>query len=330
MLNHKGTQEIRTQRLVLRKIRESDYKDIFRYTSKDEVAKYVTWNTHQKIENTKVLCKMWADQYKSGDKYHWAILLDGTVIGNIEIPKIIDGTAFLGWQIDSCYWNKGIMTEAASAVRDYMFTEIGVETLGASYIKENIGSGRVMQKIGMTEVNPEKYFEKLKNTEKEMTEFDGMPLGFCLLSRKEWICNKLTVRIMKPNDYDEVYALWKNCKGVGLYDIDDSKNGIERFLNRNPDTCFIAEICGRIIGSVLSGDDGRRGYIYHMAVDENFRGNGIATELLECALTALKRNGVSKTALVVFKDNEAGNAFWDKAGFQKREELRYRNKLLVE
>lgn len=328
MLNHKGTKEFRTERLLLRKIRKEDYADMYRFTQKEEVARYVSWNAHKSIDDTKAVCKMWADEYRNIDRYNWAIVFNEKVIGSIDIVKIVDETAFLGWQIDSDYWNQGIMTEAAKAVRDYLFTQIGIETLGASYIKENAGSGRVMQKIGMTEVTPEEYFEKLKDSEKKITEIDGMPLGFCLLKKEKWISDNLVISLMKPSDYEMVYNLWKRCKGVGLYDIDDSKGGIERFLNRNPDTCFIAEIGGKAVGSILAGDDGRRGYIYHMAVDENFRGNGIGTKLLDCALTALKKNGVSKTALVVFKDNEIGNAFWDKAGFQKREELLYRNKLL--
>lgn len=328
MLNHKGTQEIRTERLILRKIRESDYKDMYLFTQKEEVARYVSWPVHKNIEDTKAVCKMWADEYKNTDRYNWAIVFDNRVIGSVDVVKIVDDTAFLGWQIDSDYWNKGIMTEAASAVRDYMFMQIGIGTIAASYIKENIGSGRVMQKIGMTETEPARYFELLKNPEKEMTEIDAMPLGFYLLSRKKWISDQLVISLMKPDDYDRVYNLWKNCSGVGLYDTDDSREGIERFLNRNPDTCFIAEICEKTVGTVLAGDDGRRGYIYHMAVDENFRGNAIASKLLDSALTALKNNGVSKTALVVIKDNKIGSAFWDKAGFQKREDLIYRNKLL--
>lgn len=176
MLNHIETQEIRTKRLLLRAIKKSDYKDIYKYTVKEDVAKYVSWNVHKSIKDTKAVCKKWANEYKSGDKYHWAIVLNGKVIGNIEVVKIIDTTAFLGWQIDSDYWNKGIMTEAASAVRDYMFSKAGVDAMEARHMSENIASGRVMQKIGMTEI------PILDSLEKGKTEIGGMPL----------ICYKLT------------------------------------------------------------------------------------------------------------------------------------------
>ena len=183
MLNHIGTQTIYTERLILRKIREDDYKDMYRYTTKEEIAKYVTWSVHQSIEDTKAICKMWADEYKNGDKYHWAIVYNNRVIGNIEIVKIIDKTAMIGWQIDSEYWNKGIMTEATTAVRDYMFYKIGIDVLEAEYVKENIGSGRVMQKIGMKEIPTE---ESLTYQVRGITEVDGIPIICYKLTKEEW------------------------------------------------------------------------------------------------------------------------------------------------
>ncbi|MGN1123442.1 MAG: GNAT family N-acetyltransferase, partial [Eubacterium sp.] len=183
MLNHKGTQKIYTERLILRQIREEDYIDMYRYTVKEEVARYVTWSVHQSIEDTKAVCKMWADEYKNGNKYHWAIVYDNRVIGNIEIVKIVDTTGFLGWQIDSEYWNKGIMTEAATAVRDYMFSQIGIEALEAEYMKENIGSGRVMQKIGMKEIP---ILESLSYQIRQKAEIDGIPIICYKLTKEEW------------------------------------------------------------------------------------------------------------------------------------------------
>lgn len=81
---------------MLRKIREDDYRDMFRYTSNEEVAKYVTWSVQKSIEDTKAICKIWTDEYKNGYKYHWAIVYNNRVIGNIEIVKIIDTTAMIG------------------------------------------------------------------------------------------------------------------------------------------------------------------------------------------------------------------------------------------
>lgn len=138
------------------------------------------------------------------------------------------------------------------------------------------------------------------------------------------------IRHMVIDDYDNVYALWLSCAGMGLNDIDDSRNGIEKFLKRNPNTCFVAEENNRIIGVIIVGNDGRRGYIYHTAVSPKARSKGVGTELVNSALSALKELGIIKVALVVFNKNEEGNSFWEKRGFVKREDLTYRNKTIIE
>ena len=140
----------------------------------------------------------------------------------------------------------------------------------------------------------------------------------------------MNIRNMKISDYESVYALWMSCTGMGLNNLDDSKEGIEIFLKRNPTTCFVAEENGRIIGVIMVGSDGRRGYIYHTAVHPEFRGRGIARSLVESALCELKKLGINKTALVVFARNENGNKFWEKLGFTVRDDLVYRNMSLAE
>ncbi|MBD5113374.1 MAG: GNAT family N-acetyltransferase [Ruminococcaceae bacterium] len=140
----------------------------------------------------------------------------------------------------------------------------------------------------------------------------------------------MNIRIMTIADYDAVYALWLSCKGMGLNNLDDSKDGIAKFLERNPETCFVAESDGKVIGIILTGHDGRRGYIYHTAVNPESRRMGIASRLVEASLNALKQQGINKVALVVFDRNKDGNAFWEKLGFSVREDLIYRNQSLTE
>lgn len=140
----------------------------------------------------------------------------------------------------------------------------------------------------------------------------------------------MTIRNMTPSDYDSVYALWLSCAGMGLNDLDDSPEGIARYLRRNPSTCFVAEKDTRIVGVILSGHDGRRGFIHHTAVHPDCRGQGIGHQLVETALTALKAEGIHKVALVVFDRNQVGNGFWEKEGFTAREDLVYRNRALSE
>ena len=140
----------------------------------------------------------------------------------------------------------------------------------------------------------------------------------------------MIIRIMREEDYDRVYALWMSCKNMGFNDRDDSREGIAKYLKRNPATCFVAEEDGRIAGVILAGHDGRRGFIHHMAVAEDHRRQGLASRLTEHALAALKAEGIHKVALLVFNRNAAGNAFWENMGFTARNDVTYRNRALTE
>lgn len=140
----------------------------------------------------------------------------------------------------------------------------------------------------------------------------------------------MEIRNMQLDDYDSVYALWLSCPGMGLNNLDDSREGITKYLARNPDTCFVAVEDGRIIGSILTGHDGRRGYISHTAVSPSHQRQGIGKQLVEVALDALKQQDINKVNLVVFARNEKGNAFWEKMGFTQRPDLIYRNYTLVD
>ena len=140
----------------------------------------------------------------------------------------------------------------------------------------------------------------------------------------------MIIRLMTIEDYEKVYQLWLSCSGMGLNNLDDSKDGIAKYLDRNPDTCFVAEKSDEIVGVIIAGHDGRRGFIYHTAVNSDYRNQGIATKLVDVTMDALKANGINKVALVVFDRNKDGNAFWEKVGFTFREDLVYRNKTISE
>ncbi len=130
---------------------------------------------------------------------------------------------------------------------------------------------------------------------------------------------------MKISNYQDIFKLWTSTPGMGLRNLDVSKEGIDKFLRRNPTTNFIAEEDGKIVGSILCGHDGRRGYVYHTAVDMRYRGKGIGKKLVNSVINALKCEGINKAALVVFTNNEVGNGFWRSMGWEKREDLNYYN-----
>ena len=138
------------------------------------------------------------------------------------------------------------------------------------------------------------------------------------------------IRPMEIADYDAALALWRNTPGIGLNAVDDSRAGIEKYLQRNPGTSFVAVGDGVIAGTILAGHDGRRGFLCHACVAGEARRRGVGTRLAQHALAALRREGISKVALVVFGNNGDGNAFWEKMGMAVRTDLAYRDKALVD
>lgn len=131
------------------------------------------------------------------------------------------------------------------------------------------------------------------------------------------------IRAMTVEDYDKVYELWCSIKGFALRSIDDSKEGVERFLKRNPGISVVAEEDGKIVGAILCGHDGRRGCLYHVCVAPEYRLKGIGKAMVVFAMEALKKEKINKVSLIAFTANDIGNAFWKQIGWTKREDLNY-------
>ena len=144
---------------------------------------------------------------------------------------------------------------------------------------------------------------------------------------EEWFLKRSMVnsmiREMKIEDYDKIYTLWMSMKGFAMRSIDDSEEGVRRFLERNPHTSVVASQDGKIVGAILCGHDGRRGCLYHVCVHRDYRRKGIGTAMVVFAMEALKREKISKVSLIAFTVNDIGNAFWKKIGWTKREDLNY-------
>jgi ribosomal protein S18 acetylase RimI-like enzyme len=139
------------------------------------------------------------------------------------------------------------------------------------------------------------------------------------------------IRKMVITDYNKIINLWKNTEGVGLSGKDDSKKSIKTFLEKNSNICFVAENKDKeIIGTIMAGNDGRRGHIYHLMVKPEYRKNGLGKKILEKTERVLKKEGVRKIFLVVFKTNKTGNNFWENNGYKTRKDLIYRDKRIDE
>jgi len=131
----------------------------------------------------------------------------------------------------------------------------------------------------------------------------------------------MEIRFMKIEDYDRVFKLWESIKNFSLRSLDDSKDGIWKFLDRNPDTSVVAEEDGMIVGTILCGHDGRRGTFYHVCVSEGHRKRGIGRKMTALAIGALRREGINKVSLIAFTYNELGNHFWQSLGWTHRKDL---------
>ena len=129
--------------------------------------------------------------------------------------------------------------------------------------------------------------------------------------------------------YDEVYALWGRCSGVGLSSADEHDQ-IAAYLARNPGMSFIALDGLAVVGIVLGGHDGRRGYLHHLAVDDDYRRLGVGRQLVEKCLSTLAAEGIQKCHLFIFHENEGGIAFWQAQGWTLRQDIRVVSKHLSE
>ena len=138
------------------------------------------------------------------------------------------------------------------------------------------------------------------------------------------------IKVMTIADYEELFTMWKNTPNMGLRSLDDSKEGISRFLSRNPNTNFVAYENNKLVGAILSGHDGRRGYIYHTVVLPEYRGRGIASDLVEKAVEALQKEGITRVCLNVMETNEQGKRFWINKGWEKKDFLGFYSKAITD
>lgn len=135
---------------------------------------------------------------------------------------------------------------------------------------------------------------------------------------------EFTIRTMTIEDYKGLRALWMTISGFGIRSIDDSEEGVARFLKRNPATSVVAVAGdGSIVGGILCGHDGRRGCLYHVCVRSDYRRMGIGKAMVVYCMNALKAENINKVSLIAFTRNDVGNAFWNCIGWTKREDLNY-------
>jgi ribosomal-protein-alanine N-acetyltransferase len=149
MVTHKGTQDIKTERLLLRKIMPDDAEMMYKWMSDPDVIKYEDWTPHQNAEYTRGYIIHVFGNYTSVQSYNWGIQLDDELIGHIVVVDISDRKGTIGYYLRKDYWSKGYMTEAVRAIIKYMLFDVGIEKIDAKHSVNNIPSGKVLKKVGM-------------------------------------------------------------------------------------------------------------------------------------------------------------------------------------
>ncbi len=125
---------------------------------------------------------------------------------------------------------------------------------------------------------------------------------------------------MTMKDYAEAYNLWKVSQGIGLSDA-DTRQAIQRYLKHNPGMSFVARVDGQLAGAVLSGTDGRRGYLHHLAVAKSYRKLGLGKQLVKHCIDALGKAGITRCHIFVYHENKTGKVFWEQTGWFERNDL---------
>ena len=154
MLHHLGTETLYTPRLILRRFCLEDAAMMYEQWARDPaVTRYMTWDAHRSVADTRDILSAWVPQYAEPAYYNWAVVWQGTVIGGISVTvrKDAQNSCEVGYCLGKAYWNQGIMTEALTAVLDFLFGKVGYHRVSAVHDGANVASGRVMRKAGMRE-----------------------------------------------------------------------------------------------------------------------------------------------------------------------------------
>ena len=142
----------------------------------------------------------------------------------------------------------------------------------------------------------------------------------CVMPKQQQIEEPVDIEPFEMSDYDGAYAVWEQTEGIGLSEA-DSRENISLYLERNPGMSFVCRNGRTIVGTVLAGHDGRRGYVHHLAVVEESRNSGIGGGLLSACVESLRKAGIAKCHLFVFGDNQPGKQFWGRRGWKERDDL---------
>ena len=301
MLSHKGTVVLKTERLTLRPFRLTDAEDMYNNWGSDpEVPKYVSWDVHESADFTRELLGSWIENYEKPDYYNWTLEFEGQAIGNVAVVSFSrwDG-AEIGYCMSRRFWNLGIMTEAVSAVTDFLFAEVGCKRIRIRNMRGNPASGRVAEKCGYS-------FEGIEREAARAKDGSVQDIESRSLLRDEWErlkagpntvleTERLILRAPGPGDFEGAHAYSsdpENAKYIfwGPNTPADTRRFLRRAqtewakrIPRQYDFVLVRKEDSQLIGGCglsVSGSLGEIGWI----LGRSFQHKGYATEAARAVL----------------------------------------------
>jgi len=314
VLTHKGTVTLTTPRLILRRLAVDDAQAMHENWAADEkVTKYLSWNVHESVEVTRELLIKWVAGYDNIETYHWAIVFDGTLIGTIGLPSLHSWheRCELGYCIGSGWWNNGLMTEAAGAVIKFAFEELNANKIFALHDTENIGSGRVMQKNGMTQEG----LLREHNQRKDGTRGD---LAYYSILKAEWETQREIARYNAlPVRFDGFTDL-PELSDDEIYLVCTSKDEADPEKKWVPAYSFAVCKAGEKIGGINLRIGYTDGLYYSgqigYGIDEKHRGNGYAGRACRLIVPIAKAHGMTRLLITNDPANTASKRVCEKLG----------------
>ena len=327
---------IETDRLIITEFTADMAEDVHRNSLDEDNRKFVPDEVFETAEDAREALEFLISQYGrfTGPQTYAVFTKTGAEnIGYVQMVPLDGSTWEIGYHITKKHTGNGYATEAVRAFLPRMAKEIGTDEVQGICLSGNEASRRVLMKCGFVPV-----FEGIGDYQGRKRKVFRSIWKMPGTEKSKMDTESVRIRPVTPGDYDRIYALWDSTEQSrrALNPVDDSREGIERYLKRNPTTCFLA--CeddgsgkeGKTAGVILTGHDGRRAMIHHLCVHPDYRRRGIARMLVRKAEEALREEGITKVFGLVFKDNDAANAFWEEQGYSLRTNLNYRNKSLNE
>ena len=322
-MNHKGTQRLQTERMVLRRIVPQDAEAVFTWMGDPEVCKYERWTPHPDSNYSEGYIRQVFD-YESDHTYWWGMDLQGKLIGSICVVNIndFDQKGIMGYCLAKKYWSKGYTTEGVRAVLQFLFEQVGINRIEASHSIYNPASGRVLQKAGfLLEGNAKEYYHcRLGFQDSDLYGLTRKQY-FILYegeNREEGDSRNVVLEPLNVDNWLKICDLSVSEEQKRIFPIPNVYwIGISRYEEKSE--LFAIKAGGMYVGLIGGGydEDGVTGYINPLMIGQPYQGNGYARQALVQMIDYLRRNlGVSAIHINHRKENHTAACLYQSLGFQ--------------